>query len=291
MTPRTSRLRRNPVVFWTFALLVGLSGTVAKADPLYTVTNLGSTSDISFTTAGGGTISWPTNNLAANQLGGVSNGQVSYAFATMPDTVLVQGQGALTNVPANLDSFPSQFQFAGPEVSGLSNANGFAALVVSLPVVNLSAAYDTAAIYPIGSNGQVDWSQGATITSSPNSEVNGGGIGIAGINAASQVLLGTSFAGAESDSLVYNLATRSLTDLDSLPAILAAGYTNLRPIAIDNQGQILVTAIPADSPGAAVTLLLTPNGEPIVTAPEPSTCITWALIAGASWLAAKRRRG
>jgi hypothetical protein len=34
MTPRTRRLNRNPVVFWTFALLVGLSGTVIKADAL-----------------------------------------------------------------------------------------------------------------------------------------------------------------------------------------------------------------------------------------------------------------
>jgi hypothetical protein len=296
MTPRTSRLRRNPVVFWTFALLVGLSGTVAKADPVYSITNLGP-GDITLTTAsgststavipGGGNI---TPSGATSQLASVSNGQVSYSFSTTPETMLVQGQGPLSNVPANLDSFPSQIPLGGPEVSGFSNANGFAAVVVSLPILNPGFAYDTASIYPIASNGEVNWSQGATITSSPNNGLDGGFTTIAGINTANQVLVGTSVGTMPSDALVYSLSSKSVTDLDTLSAITSAGYFDLQPVAIDDQGQVLVTA-ERDTPTGPVfdTLLLTPSGEPIVTAPEPSTCITWALIAGASWIAAKRR--
>lgn len=102
---------------------------------------------------------------------------------------------------------------------------------------------------------------------------------------------GTGFDNQPYDALVYSLSSKSVTDLDTLSAITSGGYSNLTPIAIDDQGQVLVTAT-LQTPGGAVTdtLLLTPNGEPIVTTPEPSTCVTWALIVGASWLATKRRR-
>ena len=74
------------LIFSTLALLTGLSGNLAKADPLYTVTNLGS-GNITYTTASDGTSS------ATTQYVSVSNGEVTYSFATTPDTVLVQGQG------------------------------------------------------------------------------------------------------------------------------------------------------------------------------------------------------
>ena len=45
--------------------------------------------------------------LATSQLASVSNGQVSYSFATTPDTALVQGQGALSTVPASLGIHPA----------------------------------------------------------------------------------------------------------------------------------------------------------------------------------------
>jgi hypothetical protein len=299
MTPRTSRPNRNPSFFWSFALLAGLSGTVAKADPLYTVTNLGS-GVINLATVSGGTIAVSAGGLpfgssfATSQLVSVSNGQVSYSFSTTPETMLIQGQGALSNVPLNLDSgaLTGPFGYSGPDVSGFSNVNGYAAVVVSYQIASYgNDALQFATINPIGSNGEVNWSQGASIMSSPNNGLDGGYIAITGINTANQVLVGTSFGTMPYDALVYSLSSKSVTDLDTLPAITAGGYSNLEPFAIDDQGQVLVTA-QLDTPTGPVfdTLLLTPSGEPIVTAPEPSTCITWALIAGASWIAAKRRR-
>jgi hypothetical protein len=65
------------------------------------------------------------------------------------------------------------------------------------------------------------------------------------------------------------------------------------PLAIENDGQILVTALTHSSSSAEpVTdiLLLTPSGEPIVATPEPGPWITWAVIVGASWFAGKRGR-
>ena len=44
MTPRTTRLSRHSLAVWTFALLAGLSQTSAKADPIYTITDLGTLS-------------------------------------------------------------------------------------------------------------------------------------------------------------------------------------------------------------------------------------------------------
>ena len=233
-------------------------------------------------------------DLATSQLASVSNGQVSNAFATTPDTMLVQGQAVLSNVPSNLDNgaLTGPFGYSGPEVSGFSNANGIAAVVVSFQVANYGSAYQISSIYPIGSNGQVDWSQGTTITTSPNNNgLTPGYTAIAGINTANQALVATGFDNHPYDTLVYSLRSSSVTDLDKLSAITSVGYYDLKPIAIDDQGQLLVTAT-LDTPTGPVfdTLLLTLNGEPIVTTPEPSTCITWALIAGASWLAAKRRR-
>jgi hypothetical protein len=243
MTPRTRRLSRNPIVFWSFALLVGLSGTAARADPVYSITNLGS-GDITLTTASGSTftavIPGGAGILASgatSQLASVSNGQVSYSFSTTPETTLVQGQGALSNVPLNLDSgaLTGPFGYSGPNVSGFSNVNGYAAVVVSYQIANFgNDALQFATINPIGSNGEVNWSQGASIISSPNNGLDGGYITITGINAANQALVGTSFGTMPFDSLIYSLSSKSVTDLDTLPAITAGGYSNLKPVAIDD---------------------------------------------------------
>jgi hypothetical protein len=296
MTPRTSRLGRNPVVFWSFALLVGLSGTAAKADPLYTVTNLGS-GNINLATASGGTIAVSPgglpygSSLATSQLVSVSNGQVSYPFATTPDTQLVQGQGPLSSIP-QMSSYAAP-QYGPDQLSGLENANGFAAVLASqLYLTNGQTTLDTliaASQNPGGTLGL-----GATITSTPNDGI--GGISIAGINTANQVLLGTSYSiSPYNDAMVYNMNTQTLTDLQSLPAISAGGYNNLVPIAIDNQGQVLIIApFDATANGSGVdTLLLTPGAtapEPLAT-PEPSTWLIWTLIGGAALRFVNRRTG
>jgi hypothetical protein len=98
-------------------------------------------------------------------------------------------------------------------------------------------------------------------------------------------------AGGEYDTLVYNLGTHALNDLDQLPQFSSGTYSNLRPLAIDNEGQVLVIADSSPSTGGITeTLLLTPSGDPVVTAPEPGACATWTLVVGALWFAGKRGR-
>jgi hypothetical protein len=94
MAPRTIR---GLLVLRTLVLMTSLCETAVKADSIYTVTNPGS-GGVTLTTADGGTVAVSqfgvTNaDLATSQLAGVSNGQVSYSFATTPDIQLVGGQG------------------------------------------------------------------------------------------------------------------------------------------------------------------------------------------------------
>jgi hypothetical protein len=299
MTPRTSRLGRNPVVFWSFALLVGLSGTVAKADPLYTVTNLGS-SGVTLMTASGSTIGVVSNgfgllptsggnipDLALTQLASVSNGQVSYSFATTPDVNLQQGQGPLSGFPVSPQSLGiSSSVYGSASVSGLLDANGYAALVLNAPLLSFPPlGYSIA--YGVQESSAGTFGQPSTITTTPDSSYeNNGTITIAGVNSLNQALIGTAFSNVDYASLVYNLGTHTLTDLGQLPQF-SGSFSDMWALAIDNKGQILVTAVNAKTMQEE-TLLLTPSGEAIVTAPEPSTCIGWVLVVGASWFAAKR---
>jgi hypothetical protein len=296
MTPRTRRLSRNPVVFWAFALLVGLSGTAARADALYTVTNLGS-SGVTLTTAGGGTIAvsptgTPVADLATSQLASVSNGQVSYSFATTPDTMLVQGRGAQSGLPAGFLN-PDPAVYGQTELTGLSNTNGYAAIVAGSPLVTDPSTVESTAygvLLPLNLSGALASGTPAAIFSPPlgQSPFRPEAVTITGINTANQALLGSGYTGFA--TLVYNFATQSLTNLQELPPFSTGAYFNPVPLAIDNAGQLLVEA-DADTPKGFVTdtLLLTPSDGP-VTAPEPGTWMSWALIVGASWFAAKRGR-
>jgi hypothetical protein len=299
MTPRTSRLGRNPVVFWSFALLVGLSGTAAKADALYTVTNLGS-SGVTLTTASGSTIGVASDGaisatsagnipqLALTQLASASNGQASYSFATTADTSLTEGHGPLANFPVSPQSMDiSSSVFGTAYVEAVMNANGYAALVLDAPVTSFTQL-GYSLVYGAQENSGGTLGQTVTITTTPpnDSQQPNNSITIAGVNSLDQVLIGTAFSNVANDSLVYNAGTKSLTDLDQLPQLYGS-FSNLSALAIDNMGQILVAAL-NDQTMQEETLLLTPSGEPIVTTPEPSTCIGWVVVVGASWFAAKR---
>ena len=99
---------------------------------------------------------------------------------------------------------------------------------------------------------------------------------IAGINTANQALVGTTYADQAYNSLVYNFATNTITNLETLPQVTNGTFSNLIPLAIDNQGQILLVAATGGT-GDSDILLLTPSGDPMVTAPEPGT---WIVDAG-----------
>ena len=245
MAPRTIR---GALVFGMHALIAGLFGTAVKADPVYTVINLGS-GGITLTTAGGGSIAvsqfgGTDANLATSQLAKVSNGQVSYSFATTPDIQLVGGQGPLSGFPVSPESLGISPTLYGPaSVAGLLNANGFAAL-------NLTASWASdssityGAAYAVQENSGGTFGQPVMITSSPPSSIYSGETAIAGVNSANQALVGSVLAGGEYDTLVYNLGTHALTDLDQLPQFSSGTYSNLGPLAIDNEGQSLLWRIP-----------------------------------------------
>jgi hypothetical protein len=285
------RINRRPLVFCTLAFLAGLSATPAKADPLYTVTNLGS-GNITLTSPSGGTVAPDVGlTLAMSQIATVSNGQVSYSFATTPDMPLIQANGPLSTIPSSLNTDPALYNGLG--VTGLLNTNGYAALVVS-QFVGSEPAYSTAYAVQESSSGTLGWDQAAVIASGANNVYNGGGITIAGVNTANMALIATAFGNQQPyDGLLYNLSTHSLTDLATLPAILAGDYSKLMPLAIDNLGQILIDATQSTATGiAGDTLLLTPGASPPdpLPSPEPGSCILWAVIAGTSYFAAKRVR-
>jgi hypothetical protein len=106
---------------------------------------------------------------------------------------------------------------------------------------------------------------------------------IAGINTENHALVGTTFADQAYNSLVYNFSTNTITNLESLPQISGGTYSNLVPLAIDNQGQILLVAAAAGTTALDV-LLLTPDGEPVVATLEPGTGVSYTGSDGA-WTA------
>jgi hypothetical protein len=214
---------------------------------------------------------------------------MSYSFATTPDTVLVQGHGALSGLPAGfLNTDPAVYGQA--EFSGLANTNGYAAVLVGLPLsADPSTVWSTPYAFPLTSNGTLALSPGATIFSPPIAEnFLPQAVTITGINTANQALLGSGYTGF--GALVYNFATQTLTNLQDLPPFSTGAYFNPVPLAIDNAGQLLIEAT-VDTPTGFVidTLLLSPSDGP-VTAPEPGTWIIWALVGGASCAVARRAR-
>jgi hypothetical protein len=97
------------------------------------------------------------------------------------------------------------------------------------------------------------------------------------------------------DVAVYNIYTHSYTDLSTLPALVNAGYSNLRADLIDDNGDILVWANHQTNPNGPVTddlVLLIPqssssNPNPAAS-PEPAAWAVMALAIAA--LAAQRVR-
>ena len=218
MRPPSVLLRRTRGFLAIIVLATGLGGQSALADALYTVTNLG-TGPISFTTASGNSISVNPdqfnnsysqiafgNSWNYSQLASVSNGQVSYAFSTTPDTA---------NIPSG---FPFPVNNASPTASGtqaiagLLNSNGLAAVSAQWP----SGTLTDGAAYSAQRNADGTWGPSTLLVSqtTPGDLVE---IGVAGLNKASQILLATSFPNTTYDALVYNGNTHTLTDLQTIP--------------------------------------------------------------------------
>jgi hypothetical protein len=284
---------RLAMVIW----LLGIGVSTAHADPsppTYTVTDLGS-GNITLTTAQGDVIAVPSNplqgtsGLVSSQFASVSNGQASYAFSTTPDTILSPGQSALAGIPlaeAVSSGLTLPYVLGNPAyytaaaMGGLMNGNGIAALVDNY--LSNGGSLSNAVAYYVQQNAGGSWGGTTSAMVGPSTGYNNQTfVSVVGLNGANQILLGTSYPGTQYDALVYNVNSHTLTDLATLPPFANGAYSNLHPIAIDDQGRILLQATSTSPSGwTQDTLLLTPDGvssDPIIlSAPEPGS---WAVMA------------
>jgi hypothetical protein len=293
---------RIPLLF----LLLSAAIPAAHADPIsssYVTTDLGA-GTITISAANGNTV--PVDSGAANgdlayslptaanggQIVSVSNGQMAYSFTLTPATPLNAYQGIMTgfpvaqNAPVNdPNTYGNPINAYSVVLNPLMNANGIIAAIDSAGVYG---HYGSESAYyvqrnPNGSLGSpvTIWNGSEQFAQGPNV----GGVTIAGINNANQIIGRESVGNAgQWNAVLYDINTHTLTNLSTLPAL--AGYLNILPIAIDDLGRILIEADPVPGSGSAEqTLLLTPAGvsfEPLsVPAPEPGSVTVMALAMAA----------
>jgi hypothetical protein len=287
------------------SLVLGAVVSTANADPIgasYNVTDLGS-GTITLSTSNGTvvpidpTTSWfgligsaTSTATNADQFTTVSNGQATYPFILTPATTLTPNQGIMTDFPMP-QAAPVAAAGGNPInaysviSTALSNANGIAVAINSAGI-NGHYGEDFAYYVQRNSNGSwgapvVIWGGGVQLGQGPV-----GGVTIAGINSMNQVLgtMAITPSGV-TNAVLYNIGTQSLTNLSTLLLQNNFVASSVRPIAIDDLGQILVQAAPfgGSSVQGVQTLLLTPVGMPgdPVPAPEPGSLAVMALAVAA----------
>jgi hypothetical protein len=292
---RTFSLARRIAV----ACIVTSCFTEAHAAPLtvqgYTVTDLGAGS--------------PTLSTEASGLGIVvaPAGQSAFAFpqSSSPLWSGEAAQAAQTNLPL-IDTPPTY----SPDTYG-KRENAFAYIQTSLLNANRMAAvvevtgvnghwYQGDAYYtqqsPGGSwsvptrifLGQTDLDGSALPYHAQSVQL---GISIVGINDHNQVL-GWSQPGpysSQSGPFVYNINTRTSISLGNLDG----NYLNVQPIAISDDGALMLEGQPVGAGGPDHTLLLTPDGvspSSLTVAPEPGAWTVMSLAAAGLALREHQRR-
>jgi len=287
----TSRLFRLVAA----AFFVGAAYSTAQAGPIavqgYTVTDLGAGSP-TFSTAASG-----------NRLVIAPDGNTAYAFPQTANSGL--SGGALASIPL-IDPPPaySPDTYGNPAnafayiQSAAMNANGTTAVLEVTGVVGHWYAGDA---YYVQQNANGSWGTPVRMFSGQidvdgSANANHGsaqqlGISIAGINNLNQVLgfLQTGPNSWQSGPIVYNINTQRSIQLGNLNG----NYLNVQPIAIADNGQLLLQGQPVATGGPDHTLLLTPDGgspNPLTLAPEPATWAVMALAAAAFALHQHRER-
>jgi hypothetical protein len=264
--------------------VAGFGAGSAHADPLtipgYTVTDLGpGTPTFSTDANGNGVLNAP-------------DGQI-FAFPQTPNMVLTPGQGVMANFPLSLsapvgDTYTygnPAFAFANVQ-SAVMNANG---LVVATEYEGVTGHWAIGGAYAVQHNADGSWGSPVSLWSG-NEQIDGYPPHfnvVTGVNNLNQVLgsMGTNGPDNLSDTVLYNVSTHTLIDLSVLMAA-TNNFNIYAPIALDDDGRILVSAIAQRSSGYPLeNLLLTPDGVPAtpleVPAPEPGTLAVMLLaIAG-----------
>ncbi len=258
------------------ALMLGPLVSAVHADPItipgYTVTDLSS-----------GT---PT---FSNGLLNAPNGQI-YAFPQTPATTLSLGQGIMANFPqlvapqrGNGDNGNPAYDYSYV-TSALINSNG---VVAATNVQGVDGHEYNQTEFLVQHNADGTWGQPVLAYGyGPLFEGLSGRFSVVGLSKANGVLIQNNESGSNiNQSLVYNLNTHTLTDLELLLTSANLRYYGLNGLAIDDAGRILLQASDANTGFTRTNLLLTPTGvssEPLeVAAPEPSTlAFTLLAIAG-----------
>ncbi len=282
----------------TVAPLAALVPT-AHADPsppTYTVTNLGS-GNTTFTAANGSVIPF---EFAANQenqilsasangspIVSVSNGQTVYPFSLSPETTALNPYQTNIPVPVPVPYGGNSSENAKDPFSvalqPIMNANGIVVAVNASGVNDLSS--DVA--YYVQHNPNGSWGSPMIMWSGdwPQYGVASvAGLSVTGLNNLNQVLGQMAHGGVPyqgnnlTDTVLYNINSHTLINLSNSPAV--QGYYVEYPLAIDDQGRILLEVTQGNNPHIQDTLLLTPDGvssDPIIlSAPEPGS---WAVMA------------
>jgi hypothetical protein len=285
--------------------------STAYADPItpsYSVADLG-TGPIMATTANGHRIAMEPGTLGGgpypgssggnqmlsaeatgSQIVAVSNGQATYPFTLTPATPLQPDHGIMVNFPLAQPAPVNDMTYGDPRnaysivLNPIMNASGIVAAIDAAGVSGHDRGGDVAYYVqrnPDGSWGSPVWMWGGS------QAVTGGYIGgasLTGINPLNQVLGSmqpVSFHNAPTQAVLYDISTHSLINLSDYLA--PQGYHDIHPLALDDQGRILLWA--AKGWSAEDTLLLTPDGvssDPIPLAtPEPGSLAVMALAMAA----------
>ncbi len=276
----------------TPVLVLGIMHSPAQADPLTTFT---------LTDLGPGT---PTFATGAN--GGIviaGNGQTAYPFQKTQDTSFASPQSFPANFPLlNLPPSP----YTSPNAYGnplnvystvlgpiVTNGNG---LYVALDASGVAGHQGSSEVYGVTQNPGGTWGAPTGMWTGGtqfDGEASAGLASITGVNKLNEVLgvgadpTATNGAGLP-QTYLYNASTNSLLNLATLGVLQAGGWNNIMPVAIDDQGRILLEAgPPLTSSGSTAEhfLLLTPQGvssDPLeVPAPEPGG-LAIAVVAAAA---------
>jgi hypothetical protein len=277
---------RSSLLVLSISFLVVLVGPV-QADPLTTFT---------LTDLGPGT---PTFATGANGDGIViaGNGQTAYSFQMTQDASLTEKQLLSGNVPVAVAAPVSDPETYGNPANAYSvpfsaSTNGQGTLVV-VGAYGVYGHGGQSDVYAVQQNPNGTWGTPTELWSGDvqySGQPGPGFTSITGINKLNEVLgVGSGivpYGPLTPVAYLYNLNTNSVLNLLSLNVIAAGGWSDLQPIAIDNQGRILLEASPSPTSGQTSEqfLLLTPEGvssTPLqVPAPEPGPLALAVLTMG-----------
>jgi hypothetical protein len=266
------------------SLLLILAASVAHSDaiqPTYTVTDLGMRA------------SQPVSNPGANGVVIAADGKAAYAFPqTVTGTSLSYPYPAGFPVPeAAPPTYGSSYPNSGSAMNVATYPNGLTVAIDAVVQNDGGTSWQRYDPYYVQRNPDGSWGQPVLLAqgNSHYGSPTGGSPGVQfWVDKSGDVLIGVQndFSPLQSTYTLYNVNTKSSTDISSLPVLANNGFSNLHVLAMDDSGRILAWASRQTSNGFLTdNLLLTPPGvssDPIaMNAPEPGSLAVMALAAAA----------